>query len=166
MTAPPGKYVSLYITAKLIHSHMLADLRKDWPSIYFTARWPLTAQLPSEQAKPAALWTRDNETDMLAAQAVMGYSHIGESTPLRDPLWELGEAHAHRKPIYLVGPIERFGKYAFCSSVIGRAMNIITGLTVISRMNNYDSHAEQLSHQISDLAALFKSSREGNGVGS
>lgn len=159
MTAPPGKYVSLYITAKLIHAHMLVDIRKDWPGIYFTARWPLTAVLPSEQAKPARLWTTDNEIDMSAAQVVLGYSHDDEVTPLRDPLWELGEAHALRKPIYLVGPIERFGKYAHCSSVIGRFERIESALKAISQRSNYDSHADRLSAEIHQLRDILSNSR-------
>ena len=152
MTGPPGKYVSVYITAKLIHAHMLVEIRKEWPRLYFTARWPLTAVWPSERAKPSALWTQDNETDMAAARVVVGYSHEDEATPLRDPLWELGEAHAMRKPIYLVGPIERFGKYAMCSSIAGRFDKLTAALWAICRLNDYNNHADKLSAKIDSLA--------------
>jgi len=151
MTAPPGKFIAVYITSKLIHAKMLVDIRKDWPRLFFTARWPLTAQLPSEAAKPATLWTLDNETDMAAARVVVGYSHEEEASPLRDPLWELGEAHAMRKPIYLVGPIERFGKYAFCSSVAGRYLTLETALKAISHLNDYESHADKISGQLATI---------------
>lgn len=151
MTAPPGKFVAVYITAKLIHAHYLVQIRQDWPRLYFTARWPLTATLPSESAKPATLWTADNETDMNAARVVVGYSHEDEATPLRDPLWELGEAHALRKPIYLVGPHERFGKYAFCSSVAGRYAKLESALAEISHLNDYESHGDKISGQLATI---------------
>lgn len=156
MTAPPGKFVSVYITAKLIHAPLLVHLRKDWPRLYFTARWPLTAQLPSESAKPASLWTQDNETDLLAAQVVVAYSHRDEAMPLKDPLWELGLAHAHRKPIYLVGEIERFGKYAHASSVAGRYLELVNALEAISRLNDYPSHAEHLGARLDEILETLK----------
>lgn len=155
MKAPPGKFVSVYVTAKLIHAHMLVEIRKEWPKLYFTARWPLTAVLPSESAKPATLWTQDNETDMSAARVVVGYSHEDEASPLKDPLWELGEAHAMRKPIYLVGPVERFGKYAFCSSIAGRYQSLAKAFTEISHLNNYDSHVDRLADKIDGMTTAI-----------
>jgi hypothetical protein len=160
MLAPPGKFIPVYITAKLIHAKMLVDTRSNWPNLFFTARWPLTAQLPSEQAKPATLWTQDNETDMVAARVVVGYSHEDESTPLRDPLWELGEAHAHRKPIYLAGPIERFGKYAHCSSVVGRYSNLGSALMVVSHLNDYESHSDKILGALTHMRDLLEEMRD------
>lgn len=160
MIAPPGKFVPVYITAKLIHAQELVAIRSNWPHLYFTARWPLTTQLPSELAKPATLWTQDNETDMVAARVVVGYTHPDESTPLHDPLWELGEAHAHRKPIYLAGPIERFGKYAHCSSVVGRFSSLGSALMVVSHLNDYETHSDKLLSAITDLRVLVEEVRD------
>lgn len=169
-TAPPREYVSVYIIAKLIHAKTLVDIRKDWPKLHFTARWPLTAQLPTELGKQARLWTQDNEDDLIRADTVVGFTDPEEATPLGDPLWELGMAHAHRKPIYLAGPIERFGKYAHCKSVERRFVggsaldNLGNALSEVSKRNDYVSHADRIEgrlaaieEQIATMAALARS---------
>lgn len=151
MTAPPGKFIPVYITAKMIHAEMLVEARKDWPRLYFTARWALTAKLPTEQTKPAALWTQDNEDDIVRSRVVVGFSHPQDKKPMKDILWELGIAHAHRKAIYLAGPLERFGNYAYCSSVVGRHEKLETALERISLLADYTSHADKIMARLESL---------------
>jgi hypothetical protein len=151
--SPPGTFVSVYITAKLIHSTMLVDLRKNWPKLYFTARWPLTAHLPSEQAKPASLWTRDNEDDIKRADVVLGYAHPDDR--LKAALTELGYAHAHGKAIYLAGPTEAFGDYAYCSSVVKRTERLEIALQTISDRLNYVPHAEAIGTQLARIENIL-----------
>lgn len=149
LKAPPDKFVGLYITAKLIHAEMLRDIRKDWPHIYFTARWPLTARLPAEQTKPTRLWTRDNLTDILAAECVLGYADKDDD--LRTVNWELAIAWAHGKEIYLVGPREKFGDYAFAERV-HRYEELETALKAVSQRIRYQqNHFTQIMDAIEDL---------------
>lgn len=154
--APPGKFISVFIAAKKIHAPMLVELRQQWPRLHFTARWPIAVQHASERDKRAAMWTNDNETDILAAETFVGFSAPEESSPLRDPLWELGLAHAHRKPIYLAGPLERFGSYAFCSSVVARFDTLDAALQRISERLDYESHADQLGGKIDGVVELLR----------
>jgi nucleoside 2-deoxyribosyltransferase len=141
MSAPPGRFTSVYVAAKLIHAAELVEMRQHWPTIYFTARWPLTANLPSEQSKPAALWTRDNRDDIARSDVVLVYADPHDH--LTDVLWEVGIALAMGKDIYLVGPQEKFGKYGMISG-IRRFSDRGAALTEISKRINYTNHADQL----------------------
>lgn len=134
MIAPPGEFVSCYVTSKLIHARDLIDLRKNWPKIYFTARWPATANLSSEQAKPARLWTRDNVTDIQASECVLAYAQSDDE--LKAVLWELGIAWANGKDLYLVGKREQYGKYSMADNVHFYE-SLDTALSAISRRKDY-----------------------------
>lgn len=101
MNYPTGKYVSVYITSKRIHAAKLLELRERWTYLYFTARWPVVRDISFEQGRPARLWLRDNEDDMLRSDVVVCYAEKDDQ--LNTSIFELGAAYARHKPIYLVG---------------------------------------------------------------
>lgn len=108
--SPPGKFQSVYITSKRIYAPMLLELRKDWPTLYFTARWAVTRDIPSEQSKPANLWLRDNVDDIMRSEFVICYAQK-DDVLVANSIWECGFAWAHGKPIYLVGENSAFKEW-------------------------------------------------------
>jgi hypothetical protein len=100
LTSAPDRWVSLYVAAKLRHAPMLVEVRKSWPKIRFSARWPLIATLESESNRPARHWQDDNLADMMTSEVVLIYAEPGDH--LQNALFEAGIAWQMGKKIWLV----------------------------------------------------------------
>ncbi len=111
MSMPPGQFVRVYITSKRIHANFLLDIRKNFPNIYFTARWPVVRDISAEQTKPAALWIQDNVDDIIRSDIFACYAE--EDDVLNGSIWESAVAWAHGKPIFLAGRNEGFKEWKF-----------------------------------------------------
>ena len=118
LSIPPGRFVPVYVTAKRHHSDKLLALRDLWPHIYFTMRWPVVRNVPSEAARPAVHWVQDNADDIERSEYV-----ICDSVPeddLNGSIFELGIAWRAGKTIYLVGDNERYKEWKFAARVLRR----------------------------------------------
>lgn len=115
LKSPPGVFVPVYVTAKRRHAPMLLELRKAWPQIYFTARWPSVRDVASEQIKPAAHWLEDNAADALRSEVVIGFAEPEDD--LNGSIWELGAAWRAGTPIFLVGENAGYKEWKFAKGI-------------------------------------------------
>lgn len=148
---PPGRFVSVYITSKRIHAAKLLDLRAQWPRLYFTARWPIVRDIAAEQSRPARFWMRDNNDDMTRSEVVLCYAEKHDD--LNTSIFELGNAWAHNKPIYLVGENEGYKEWQHAEG-IQHFDKMETALQRITdRIRYRKTDAEAIMEQMSKLQA-------------
>lgn len=148
LTQQPGRYVTCYITAKRIHSRELLDLRKDHPSIHFTASWPVVRDISTEQSTPARIWFRNNVDDILRAKTFVCYARPEDV--LNESLVELGVAWAHRIPIWLAGENEGFKEWKAAEG-IRHGVSRDQALKEIADTIRYDrSDAERYTKALAD----------------
>lgn len=95
------KPIKIYTASKVRHADRLRALRPHADKIHFNARWPDTATLAQNAAKPASHWLMENVDDIIMADAVFVYAEEGEH--LKTALFEAGVAYAHRKHIWVIG---------------------------------------------------------------
>ena len=164
MIYPPGKYVSVYVTAKRIHAGMLLDLRKDWPHLYFTARWPIVRDISSEQSKPAHLWLQDNTDDIIRSDVVVFYAEPDDV--LSGSIWETAVGWTHGKEIYLAGSNPGFKEWRFAPRVRCHLTDAESGKTaraclddalaaVTGRLRYQKSSADQILEKVDLIRALI-----------
>lgn len=138
MTSPPGHFVSCYVASKLIHATKIMELRNAWPKIYFTARWPVVRDLPSEKMRPARHWLLDNVDDILRSQTVLVYAE--KEDRLKTALVEVGIAWRSGIPIHLVGYHDDYAKWRNLPRIT-RHGTLDAALTSISKMADYPKEA-------------------------
>ncbi len=112
---PPGKFVSVYVTAKRRHSSMLLGLRTLWPQLYFTGRWPIVRDIASEQIRPASHWMQDNADDAARAQVFVGFAEPEDV--LSTSIFEIGAAWNRGQLIFLVGQNEGYKEWTFATGI-------------------------------------------------
>lgn len=108
--------IRVYTTAKVIHATMLKEVRAKYDGIYFTARWPLVANISSENVRPVVYWLNDNFDDISRSDYVIIYAEPHDV--LKTSLVEIGWAMAHGKIVYCVGNNAQFEPWnAMCRRV-------------------------------------------------
>lgn len=141
ISSPPDRWVSCYVASKKRHAPFLTGLRKDWPKIRFSARWPLVAYLPSEESRPARHWQDDNLSDLLGSEVFLIYAEAADK--MQNALFEAGIAWAHQKPIYVVGKDADGGDHPDFKNLRGRPRvhmmpNLTRALEAIAMRARYD----------------------------
>lgn len=146
---PPAE-ARVYVVSKRKHAARLLHLRKEFPGVYFTARWPLSVLQGSEELRPASQYMEDNFDDIQRSGYVLAYVEDGEH--LKHGLTELGYATAWGKQIWLVGwkqeegsveIHEDFAKLRLYKKLVHVAKDLPTALTEILR------HAKIAAKQVS-----------------
>lgn len=98
--------IRVYTTAKVIHAQMLAECRAKYDGIYFTARWPLVANVSSEKVRPVMYWLNDNVDDIERSEYVILYAEKHDE--LKTSLIEIGHAMRAGKKVVTVGENKAF----------------------------------------------------------
>lgn len=150
MQYPPGKFVSIYITSKRIHANQLLELRKNWPHLYFTAKWPVVRDITAEQARPAVHWLQDNVDDIVRSDVFMCFAETDDN--LNGSIWEAGVAWAHNKPIYLVGENAGYKEWAHARNTrrIGSLESALS--EVQDRLRYRKSDVEKIMDQLGRIS--------------
>jgi nucleoside 2-deoxyribosyltransferase len=156
---PPGRFVSVYITSKRIHADYLLSLRQEWPHLYFTARWPVVRNIPTEQNRPAAHWLQDNVGDMERAEVVVLLAHPDDD--LSGSIFEAGIAWGMGKTIYLVGENRSYKEWKFAAR-IRRHPTMALALEEITRSIAYrPSDSDRIMEGIRGLSETVREEAEG-----
>jgi len=146
---PPGKFVSVYVTSKRIHAAKLLDLRGSWDKLYFTARWPIVRDIAAEQARPARFWMQDNNDDMVRSDVVLCYAE--KEDQLNTSIFEIGNAWAHRKPIYLVGENEGYKEWQHAEGIYHIKDLNLALQKITDRIRYRKTEAEAIIEKMSEL---------------
>lgn len=158
VTAPPGRYASAYVSAKRIHAPMLVAIRKDWPRVNFTARWPVVANISSEHARPARLWLRDNIDDIARSDHFVAFAE--QTDELNGTIFEAGCAAILGKPIFVAGNCPGFGKWQFFENAT-RFPTLDAALTAVSKTVEFAPRmtVDDIANRVVELIAASEKAR-------
>jgi hypothetical protein len=146
---PPGKFVSVYITSKRIHAAKLLELRQHWERLYFTARWTIVRDIAAEQARPARFWMRDNHDDMIRSDVMLSYAEPEDA--LNTSIFEIGDAWAHGKPIYLVGENEGYKEWKHAEGIFHVKDLNVALQKITDRIRYQKTEAEAIQERLTQL---------------
>ena len=104
--------IRVYTASKLHHWETWRDLQREWPKVFFHARWLRhiaigTADTPENAV---SFWCEDEE-DVATADAVLVFAEQGEH--LRGALVEAGIAIANNIPVVVVGEHPDYGTWQY-----------------------------------------------------
>jgi hypothetical protein len=123
------RHIKVFIASKMRHAEKFRDIREEYPDIYFTARWPVTASLSSEAQRPVYQWMGDAFSDIHNSDVVIVYAEKGEH--LKTALVHVGFAIAAGKPIWVIGEHASYAEWQFYEGVCYRAPTIDRALADI-----------------------------------
>lgn len=104
--------IRVYTASKLGQASMWNALQKQWPGVFFHARWLRHVALgtPDSPQNAVRFWVEDEE-DVAQADAVLIYATSTEH--LRGALVEAGIAIAHRIPVIVLGEHDDYGTWQY-----------------------------------------------------
>ncbi len=122
--------IRVYGASKLSHSQMWIELRKRYPRIHFTARWPFFTGILEDTEEQAKHFWLDDEADIRQADCVIVYAD-SEAEKLRGALVEAGIAIGLGKKVFVVGEHPDYGTWQFHPLVV-RVKSVEAALAVAS----------------------------------
>jgi len=108
--------IRVYTASKLAQASMWSALQKQWPGVYFHARWLRHVALgtPDLPENAVRFWVEDQE-DVSLADAVLIYAAPTEH--LRGALVEAGMAIAKGVPVIVLGDHVDYGTWQYHPAV-------------------------------------------------
>jgi len=111
--------MKIYTASKIIHAQMWRDLRREFPSIFFTAHWPDLIALNLESDKSPLVFRdawEQNIADVLEADVLILFHLQGERH--EGSFIEVGAALAAGKRVHIISDaIDELGKWKWHPSI-------------------------------------------------
>lgn len=123
------RHVKIYITAKRSHAQKFIEIKEEFPDMYFTMRWPVMINIPSERQRPVYQWMGDEKSDILNSDVVIVYGETGDD--LNESIFMAGYAHAAGKHIYVIGEHKDYSKWQFYDGAVTRCPTIKAAIASI-----------------------------------
>lgn len=133
--------IRVYTASKLGQHSMWAALQRQWPRVFFHARWlrHVAIGTPDTAEHAERFWIEDQE-DVSTADALLIYAERGEH--LRGALIEAGIAIASAIPVIVVGEHSDYGTWQYHPTVmraptLAVAYEILCGMEDASYAHNH-----------------------------
>lgn len=111
-----SRHLRVYLASKLHHAELALELREKWPTLHFTARWPLMhGKIPDEPRWAGQFW-QDDFDDIWRANVLVLWAEPQDK--LRGALVEAGIAIALRKQVVVAGEHPDFGTWQYHPFVV------------------------------------------------